>query len=79
MSNDKFRSVEHKVLTSNVNSRLSVACFLTGMPTKIFGPIKELLSDEKPPKYRDITVEDYIAEFCARRFDGTPPLLHFKL
>lgn len=73
--------MEQRVLTNHAGPRLSVACFLTGKAPSpiIFRPIKELLSDEKPPKYRDTTLREYATQFNAIKFDGTDALLHFKL
>ncbi|PSR92897.1 1-aminocyclopropane-1-carboxylate oxidase [Actinidia chinensis var. chinensis] len=52
MSNDKFKSVEHRVLVNHDGPRVSVACFFTPHlypSTKMYGPIKDLLSEDNPP------------------------------
>ena len=82
ISNDRFKSVEHRVLASRKGPRISVASFFSThmLPTsKIFGPIKELLSETNPPKYRETTLRDYNIYFYEKGLDGTKALDHFKL
>lgn len=47
--------------------------------TKLYEPIKELLSADDPPEYRETTISDYVAYYIGKGLDGTSALLHFKL
>ncbi|XP_033136488.1 1-aminocyclopropane-1-carboxylate oxidase homolog 3-like isoform X2 [Brassica rapa] len=83
ITNDKFISLEHRVLANRATrGRVSVACFFTTgvRPNpRLYGPIRELVSEENPPRYREITIRDYSAHVNAKGLDGTSALLHFKI
>lgn len=62
ISNDKFISVEHRVLAQPVGPRISVASFFTpsiNAMGKPFAPVEELLSEESPAVYREFMFREY--------------------
>ncbi|KAL0435625.1 UNVERIFIED_CONTAM: 1-aminocyclopropane-1-carboxylate oxidase1 [Sesamum radiatum] len=82
ISNDKFISVEHRVLAQPVGPRISVACFFTPSlraGAKPFAPIKELLSDENPAVYREFMFREYYQHYKTRIQGVESALLHFKI
>ncbi|PNX95318.1 1-aminocyclopropane-1-carboxylate oxidase-like protein [Trifolium pratense] len=82
ISNDKFKSAQHRVLANHVSPRVSIACFF-GTPhpsTRTYGPIKELLSEENSAKYRETSISEFVGHYARKcTYDGTSPLLHFKI
>ncbi|KAL2238766.1 1-aminocyclopropane-1-carboxylate oxidase homolog 1-like [Sesamum indicum] len=82
ISNDKFISVEHRVLAQPVGPRISVACFFTPSmkaAAKPFAPIKELLSDENPAVYREFMFREYTQHYKTRFDKAETALLHYKI
>lgn len=82
ITNDRLTSVQHKVVANRVGPRVSVASFFcTGFKPayKMYGPIKELLSESNPPKYRETTVRDYSIHFSSKGLGRTSALDDFKL
>ncbi|KAM3756013.1 hypothetical protein ACB098_02G080900 [Castanea mollissima] len=74
ISNDKFKSVFHRVLARNVGPRISVACFFRThnkqeSTHRLYGPIKEL----------DTTVKDYVSYIHSVGLNGNSRLEYFKI
>ncbi|CAH2038952.1 unnamed protein product [Thlaspi arvense] len=82
ITNDRFISAEHRVLSNRNETRISVASFFSTnmLPNStVYGPIKELLSEENPPKYRDFTLEEYTKGYVNKGLDGASHLSSFKI
>ncbi|TYI66837.1 hypothetical protein E1A91_D09G254700v1 [Gossypium mustelinum] len=82
LSNNKFKSVKHRAISSQVGPRISVACFFSGHASlldKPFGPIKKLISEANPPRYEEFLLKEYFAKFFASSLDSKPPIDYYKL
>ncbi|KAF6998595.1 hypothetical protein CFC21_014704 [Triticum aestivum] len=81
MSNDRFRSVEHRVVSNGVGPRVSVACFFrtdrAAAPTRVLAPI---VADGDEARYRSTTVEEVVRQYYkVKGLAGISALQHFRL
>ncbi|KAI3960136.1 hypothetical protein MKW98_016860 [Papaver atlanticum] len=78
ITNDRLKSVEHRVLSNLEKPRVSVACFFNGThlepSTRKYGPIKELLTETDRPKYRETTLYEYLTTHYGKGLDGESAL-----
>ncbi|MCD9638871.1 hypothetical protein HAX54_023032 [Datura stramonium] len=81
ISNDEYKSVEHRVLANPFQEpRVSVAVFLNpGQRESSFGPLPELISDEKPAVYRELIFADYMRRFFSKELDGKTLTNYYRL
>ncbi|CAI0571240.1 unnamed protein product [Linum tenue] len=83
ISNDEFKSSQHRVLTKFIGPRVSVACFLRQqLPpenSRVYGPVKELVSEENPPVFRKTAVKEFVKYYYAKGLNGISALEHFRL
>ncbi|KAI6674887.1 hypothetical protein NL676_002793 [Syzygium grande] len=84
VSNDKFKSAEHRVLARRTGPRVSVACFFHPggkQKSKRYGPIEELLDEDNPPMYRETSFTEYYGYYMSsgNGLNGESVLPHFKM
>lgn len=82
VSNDKFKSVAHRVIANKIGPRISVACFFTGHGgtiDKTYGPIEELISEANPPQYKEFQLGEFMAWFFSRSLDDKSGLAFFTI
>ncbi|WOL06602.1 1-aminocyclopropane-1-carboxylate oxidase [Canna indica] len=83
MSNDTYKSVEHRVLaSSHQQARVSIATFFN--PGKrgesvFYGPLPALVSPDKPAKYRNFTMTEFMGTFFKGQLASRSLVEHFKL
>ncbi|KAG8636786.1 hypothetical protein MANES_15G038950v8 [Manihot esculenta] len=78
ISNDRLKSVEHRVIARHEGPRISVACFFTGSSSMMYSPIKELTSENDPARYREVVLSEYISRFMSLSLDDKSSLDHYK-
>ncbi|KAL6003458.1 hypothetical protein ACLOJK_023688 [Asimina triloba] len=76
MSNDKYMSVEHRVVANPLEEpRISIAVFFnpskkSGDAYHSYGPLPELLSQDEPARYRNFTIVEFISKFLSRELEA---------
>ncbi|KAG4909867.1 hypothetical protein JHK87_055983 [Glycine soja] len=82
ISNDKFKSGQHRVPENTAGPRVSIVCFFSPAfhpSSRTYGPIMELLSEDNPAKYREFSIPEFTAHYRTKCMKDTSPLLHFKI
>ncbi|CAL5430603.1 unnamed protein product [Camellia sinensis] len=80
-SNDEYRSVEHRVLANpHKVPRVSIAVFFNSSNReRLYGPLPELVSPEKPALYQQFTLSDYMQRFFSKELQGKTLTNYYRL
>ncbi|KAK9742872.1 hypothetical protein RND81_03G202300 [Saponaria officinalis] len=81
ISNDEYKSGEHRV-TANASeeARVSIVVFFSpGMADDLYGPLSELVSEEKPALYKEFKFSDFMARVFTKEVVGKEMINHFRL
>ncbi|KAF3630932.1 putative 2-oxoglutarate/Fe(II)-dependent dioxygenase [Capsicum annuum] len=70
VSNDVYKSIEHRVIVNSNEERLSVATFYSSNLDSELGPAHSLTGPNNPPIFQRVPVDKYFKDFFARKLDG---------
>ncbi|KAH7570898.1 hypothetical protein JRO89_XS05G0217300 [Xanthoceras sorbifolium] len=81
LSNDEYKSVEHRVLASSSHEpRVSVAVFFhPSEKESLYGPLPELVLPEKPARFQQFTYTDYNNRWYTKELDGRSLVNYYRL
>lgn len=70
MSNDQYKSIEHRVIANGSRNRVSVPIFVNPGPDALIGPLPEVLETGAAPRYKSVLFSDYLSYFFSKGHDG---------
>ncbi|XP_071701461.1 scopoletin 8-hydroxylase-like [Rutidosis leptorrhynchoides] len=70
LSNGRYKSAEHRVQTTSIESRVSVPIFNAPLPVSKIGPLAELVTRDGVARYREVVFEEYMNNFFGKSHDG---------
>lgn len=79
MSNDKYRSIEHRVTVNGIKNRVSVPIFVNPVPDAVIGPVPEVLEGGVKPIYKQVVYSDYFNYFFSKGHDGKETIEYAKI
>ncbi|GLT82398.1 hypothetical protein SLE2022_007810 [Rubroshorea leprosula] len=70
LSNDRYKSIEHRVVANASKNRISIPIFVNPRPSALIGPLPEVLANGEKPIYKQVLYSDYVKHFFRRAHDG---------
>ncbi|KAK8601852.1 hypothetical protein V6N12_051676 [Hibiscus sabdariffa] len=74
MSNDRYKSIEHRVVANGSKDRVSVPIFVNPGADAVFGPLPEVLESGEQPLYKKVVFSDYFKYFFSKKHEGKKTL-----
>ncbi|KAL4317516.1 hypothetical protein AHAS_Ahas15G0392900 [Arachis hypogaea] len=78
-------SAKHRVVAQKVGPRVLVSCsrrqHVKDESSRMYGPIKELVTEENPPIYKEMKMPNLVKLVYTTKldYDVSSPLKHFRL
>lgn len=79
MSNDRYKSIEHRVFLSSNRNRVSVPIFANPSMDAVIGPLSEVVEVGEKPIYRQVVFSDYYNYFLSKGHDGKQTIDYAKI
>ncbi|KAK8601853.1 hypothetical protein V6N12_051677 [Hibiscus sabdariffa] len=73
-SNDRYKSIEHRVVANGSKDRVSVPIFVTPGADAVIGPMPEVLQSGEQPLYKEVVFSDYLKHFFSNKHEGKKTL-----
>ena len=70
MSNDKYKSIEHRVIANRSRNRVAIPFFVNPGSDATIGPLPEVLASGETPIYKHVVFSDYFKHFFSKGHDG---------
>lgn len=70
LSNDRYKSIEHRVIVDDKRSRVSIPIFVNPEPGEVICPLREALDCGGKPIYKPVKYFDYYNYFFSKAHDG---------
>nr|KYP41590.1 1-aminocyclopropane-1-carboxylate oxidase isogeny 4 [Cajanus cajan] len=70
MSNERYKSIEHRVVANRSKTRISIPIFVNPAPDAVVGPLSQVLENGEEPKYKQVLYSDYFKYFFSKGHDG---------
>ena len=70
LSNDRYKSAEHRVIPSGYKNRVSIPVFVNPMPNSVIAPFSELINSGNKSIYKQVVYAEYVKNFYRNAHNG---------